>query len=639
MKKRWGVGLLGLLFLMSALTVTVMAYNGTGDTENGDGSDVVQQMEAASDEDTGEADGGAGQQTAGMKFADDDGSGNWGWASAFIYACADRGIIGGFEDQTFRIEEGLTREQAAKIIAEAWNLPGGSGSDAETEENGGSGDEANPEDAGGSGDASLEEEGGSSIFTDSSLIQPWAVPYVDRCVDAGVIKGYEDGTFRPQKTVTRAEFCKLIDSAASLSGGKDSSAFRDDDNTGSWGWASGSIYACYKNGIVGGYEDGNFRPANPVTRGQSAKIIAIAAGLAEPQAVTDRQKAALKDAKTVVGNSLQSFTSLLRTLINDYGYTNDEAGYGAINCGANWSIMAMNTGAAILDALDGGLITRDAFVSTLINDYGFTEGQAEFAALHCDAEWLQPNETIAWDSSWQWASNSKIHDSTVTLYRAQSDRKEIVVAVNAGHGTSGGTSVKTLCHPDGSAKVTGGSTSAGATYATAINEGTTLSGSTPERAATLKLALIVKDDMLEAGYDVLMLRETDDTRLDNLARTIIANNCADCHISIHYDSTSSNKGLFYCSVPDNSRYRNMEPVKSHWKEHNALGDAILAGMRENGVKIWSSGTLETDLTQTSYSTVPSAVVEVGDKTSSRSDAALAKLSAGFVRGVDIYFGK
>ena len=225
------------------------------------------------------------------------------------------------------------------------------------------------------------------------------------------------------------------------------------------------------------------------------------------------------------------------------------------------------------------------------------------------------------------------------LYRAKANRKNIVVAVNAGHGTSGGTSVKTLCHPDGSAKVTGGSTSAGSTYAAAINEGTTLSGNTPERVATLKLALRVKADLLNAGYDVLMLRETDDVRLDNLARTIMANNAADCHIAIHYDSTSSSKGLFYCSVPNNSRYRNMEPVKSHWREHEALGQAILAGMRQNGVKIWNSGTLETDLTQTSYSTVPSAVVEVGDKTSSRSDSALASLSAGFVRGVDLYFGK
>lgn len=46
--------------------------------------------------------------------------------------------------------------------------------------------------------------------------------------------------------------------------------------------------------------------------------------------------------------------------------------------------------------------------------------------------------------------------------------QNIVVGVNAGHGTSGGTSVKTLCHPDGSAKTTGGTTGAGATKAVAV---------------------------------------------------------------------------------------------------------------------------------------------------------------------------
>ena len=55
------------------------------------------------------------------------------------------------------------------------------------------------------------------------------------------------------------------------------------------------------------------------------------------------------------------------------------------------------------------------------------------------------------------------------MYKATANRKNIVVGVNAGHGTSGGTSVKTLCHPDGSAKTTGGTTGAGATKAVAVS--------------------------------------------------------------------------------------------------------------------------------------------------------------------------
>ena len=54
--------------------------------------------------------------------------------------------------------------------------------------------------------------------------------------------------------------------------------------------------------------------------------------------------------------------------------------------------------------------------------------------------------------SWQYAEHSAINSGCAVMYKATANRKNIVVGVNAGHGTSGGTSVKTLCHPDGSAK-------------------------------------------------------------------------------------------------------------------------------------------------------------------------------------------
>lgn len=246
--------------------------------------------------------------------------------------------------------------------------------------------------------------------------------------------------------------------------------------------------------------------------------------------------------------------------------------------------------------------------------------------------------TISWNSSWQYADYSKIHSDSVTLYRSIApERKEKVVCINAGHGTKGGSSVKTQCHPDGSPKVTGGSTAKGAVTATAINEGTSLFNGTSEAAANLSLALIVKDKLLESGYDVLMIRESSDVQLDNIARTVIANNNADCHIALHYDSTESDKGLFYLSVPDVSSYRAMEPVKSHWQQHEALGQALLDGERAAGVKIFSNGKMAIDLTQTSYSTIPSVDLEVGDRASDSSEATQNKIANGIVEGLNIYF--
>lgn len=246
---------------------------------------------------------------------------------------------------------------------------------------------------------------------------------------------------------------------------------------------------------------------------------------------------------------------------------------------------------------------------------------------------------ITLDSSWTYADYSKINSGAAVLYKAAENRKEIVVGVNAGHGTSGGTKVKTLCHPDGSAKVTGGTTAAGATEAVAVSSGMTFNDGTPESSVTLKMAQILKEKLLAAGYDVLMLRDGDDVQLDNVARTVICNNAADCHIALHWDGDGLNydKGCFYISVPDG--LKSMEPVASHWSEHNALGAALVEGLRAQGAKINGSGSMSIDLTQTSYSTVPSVDIELGNACSDHSDSALELLGDGLVQGVNSYFGQ
>ena len=246
---------------------------------------------------------------------------------------------------------------------------------------------------------------------------------------------------------------------------------------------------------------------------------------------------------------------------------------------------------------------------------------------------------ITLDPSWTYADHSKIKSGAAVLYKAAENRKEIVVGVNAGHGTSGGTKVKTLCHPDGSAKVTGGTTAAGATEAVAVSSGMTFNDGTPESSVTLRMAQILKEKLLAAGYDVLMLRDGDDVQLDNVARTVICNNAADCHIALHWDGDGLNydKGCFYISVPDG--LKSMEPVASHWSEHNVLGSALVEGLRAQGAKIHGGGSMSIDLTQTSYSTVPSVDMELGNACSDHSDSALDLLGSGLVQGVNSYFGQ
>ena len=224
------------------------------------------------------------------------------------------------------------------------------------------------------------------------------------------------------------------------------------------------------------------------------------------------------------------------------------------------------------------------------------------------------------------------------MYRAAANRKNKVVGVNAGHGTKGGESVKTFCHPDGTPKLTGGSTKAGAVKATAVSSGMNFKDGTPERTVTLQMAQILKEKLLAEGYDVLMLRDGEDVQLDNIARSVIANNAADCHIALHWDGDglSYDKGVYYMSVPDG--LKSMEPVKSCWQAHEALGNALIGGLQAKGLKVWGSNPLDTDLTQTSYSTVPSVDIELGNQCSDHSAERLALEAEGLVLGINAFFG-
>ncbi len=249
-------------------------------------------------------------------------------------------------------------------------------------------------------------------------------------------------------------------------------------------------------------------------------------------------------------------------------------------------------------------------------------------------------QQITLNPDWEYADHSKINTGAAVLYRApeKSGRKGIIIGVNAGHGTAGGSKVKTLCHPDGSAKTTGGSTAAGATEALAVSGGMTFQDGTPERTVTLQMAQILRDKLLASGYDVLMLRDGEDVQLDNVARTVISNNVADCHIALHWDSGDGkdyDKGCFYISVPE--ALRSMEPVASYWQQHDALGADLVEGLRGQGAIIYGKGNMSIDLTQTSYSTIPSVDMELGNAYSDHSDTVLDQLAEGLLQGINVYF--
>ena len=94
------------------------------------------------------------------------------------------------------------------------------------------------------------------------------------------------------------------------------------------------------------------------------------------------------------------------------------------------------------------------------------------------SRWSNKICVLGWDEEAEFAGNSKIHSDGACIYYANGENANgITVCVNAGHGTSGGNKVKTLCHPDGSLKVTGGSTAKGAKEAAADRKSTRLNSS------------------------------------------------------------------------------------------------------------------------------------------------------------------
>lgn len=85
-----------------------------------------------------------------------------------------------------------------------------------------------------------------------------------------LIKGFSDGTFRPNETITREQMCSIIAAYAGLERSEDSVEFEDDSKIGSW--AKDAVYACRDNGLINGIGQNKFDPKGTATRAQACTI-------------------------------------------------------------------------------------------------------------------------------------------------------------------------------------------------------------------------------------------------------------------------------------------------------------------------------------------------------------------------------
>ena len=96
----------------------------------------------------------------------------------------------------------------------------------------------------------------------------WYYPAVGFMTENNIIKGYEDGTFRPNAPITRAEFATIASKFDEIIGG-DVKGFYDVPAS---HWALKYINSAYERGWVTGYEDGSFRPDRNITRAEVVTV-------------------------------------------------------------------------------------------------------------------------------------------------------------------------------------------------------------------------------------------------------------------------------------------------------------------------------------------------------------------------------
>lgn len=106
----------------------------------------------------------------------------------------------------------------------------------------------------------------NQITQASDVAGNWAEPFIRALVAKKIIKGYPDGTFRPDQPLTRAEFAALLNQAFDLQPVRGASKFNDIP-TKHWGVAV--IQKAYQSGFLAGYPDNTFAPDRNITRIQS----------------------------------------------------------------------------------------------------------------------------------------------------------------------------------------------------------------------------------------------------------------------------------------------------------------------------------------------------------------------------------
>jgi hypothetical protein len=110
----------------------------------------------------------------------------------------------------------------------------------------------------------------------SDISGHWAEVYIEKWISAGLITGYPDGQFKPDNSITRAEMVTLVNRAFNIPNSNSTSSFSDVKPS---DWFYDEVMAGQKAGYISGYTDGTFKPNKPISRQEAAFLISKLLGL------------------------------------------------------------------------------------------------------------------------------------------------------------------------------------------------------------------------------------------------------------------------------------------------------------------------------------------------------------------------
>ncbi|HZK24364.1 MAG TPA: S-layer homology domain-containing protein, partial [Oscillospiraceae bacterium] len=196
------------------------------------------------------------------------------WAHGYVENLANQGIVSGYgKTDSFKPENPILRQEAAKMIAEAAGLKASAGF--------------------------------VSKFVDLGDAGEWALKYIYALEESGVINGFgATGEFRPKDFIQRGHIALMLVRAFNLKSGPLDVLISDLNLTGNDREARAAIEILASNGIVSGFGNTNkFHPLNDIDRAGFAKMVALAqAAAAVQKAEASGNPADIAGAKALIGN-------------------------------------------------------------------------------------------------------------------------------------------------------------------------------------------------------------------------------------------------------------------------------------------------------------------------------------------------